>query len=92
MDAKIKIEKDGKIHETNTSLFKPYPSKEDDYLRRFNMQWRFGASLNFKQYMIGVNMDGDMTNLLRVSNYNKQFYEGSLNTWEMFLTLGYNFK
>lgn len=92
MKAKIKIETGSGVKETETSLFKPYQSNDDDYLRRFYAQWRIGASFNYRQFMIGINFDGDISNMLKVSDYNKQFYRGHFSLSELLFNIGYNFK
>lgn len=92
MDARIKIEKDGELHKTNTSLFKPYKSQDDDYLERFEFRWIMGASINYKQFMIGFKYDLASTGIFKTSDYNSEFYSGGFDITEFYFTIGYNFK
>ncbi len=92
MDARIKIEKEGKEYKTATSLFKPYQSPNDDYLRRVDCRFIMGASMNYKQYMIGFKWDLSGRGLFKTSEYNSQFYSGNFDITELCFTIGYNFK
>lgn len=92
MNAKIKIDTNSSVVKTEASLFKPYKSENDDYLKQFYGQWRLGTAFNYKQFMIGFTFDGDISNLFRVSDYNKQFYIGHFSLLDLSFNIGYNFK
>ncbi len=92
MDYYIKAKvKDVEVKETG-SMYKAENPDDDDRFNRFNLDWRIGVGVNYKNFFGGLSGDIGMTNAYHVAKDNKRFYSASYHQNLFQLTVGYNFK
>lgn len=92
MDAYIKAKvKDVEVKYTE-SLYKAENPDRDDRMNRFNVDWRIGVGVNYKNFFGGLSGDIGLTNAYHVAKDNQRLYDITYHQNLFQLTFGYNFK
>ncbi len=74
------------------SMYKAEHPDRDDRYNRFNLDWRIGVGVNYKNFFGGLSGDIGATNAYKVAKDNKKYYSASYYQNVFQLTVGYNFK
>ncbi len=92
MDYYIKAKAHGIEVKEAGSMYKAEHPDKDDRFNRFNVDWRIGVGVNYKNFFGGLSGDIGMTNAYHVAKDNSRFYSASYHQNVFQLTVGYNFK